>query len=148
MEPMEPESRQHWTLRRGMSLGITLGIVILAGVVIYIATLTTRDPQATLYPRGLRSVLPAEGATAPRQGSIGVTMGPGWQPTIAINGTAIPDSQLDAGTRQLGEFFFSPGDGQVIDDIRPGQNCARVRAVNIVDDELDDIDLRWCWTAF
>jgi len=127
---------------------VTLGIVALAGLVIYLATLTTTDSQAPLYPRGLRSVLPSEGATAPRQGSIGVTMGPGWQPTITINGTAIPESELDAGTRQLGEYFFAPGEGQVIDDIRPGQNCARVRATNIVDDELDDIDLRWCWTAF
>jgi hypothetical protein len=138
----------NWSLRRGVATGVTVGAVAFAGLIIFIATLTRGAPQPELYPSGLRAVVPTENATSPRQGPIGVSMAPGWRVTLSINSTPIPDAQLTSGTRQLGEFFYSPGPDRVIEEIRPGQNCARISAVATVDLEVDDFVFSWCWTAF
>lgn len=138
----------NWSLRRGVATTVTIGAVVLAGVLIWVASLTRGEPQADLYPTGLRSVVPTEGSTSPRQGSIGVAMAPGWRVTVTVNGTLIPDAELGSGTRQLGEFFFIPGPDRVIEEIRPGQNCATVNAVATVDFDVDDFLFSWCWTAF
>jgi hypothetical protein len=138
----------NWSLRRGMATTVTLAAVALAGLLVFFATRTDGADQPVLYPTGLRSVVPTENATAPRQGSIGVSVGPGWAPSVSINGVPVPDGQLDGGTRQLGEYLFAPGPGQVIEEIRPGRNCATVRAVATVDRDVEDFEFSWCWTAF
>ena len=71
-----------------------------------------------------------------------------WRPTLTVNGVPVPDAELVDGTRQLGEFIIVPAEGKSIADIQPGLNCARVRAVQTVDEDVDDIDHSWCWTAF
>ena len=131
-----------------MASFVTAGVALVAAGLIWFATTTTGDPQPDLYPTGLRSVIPVENSQSPRQGTIGVSLAPGWEPRMWINDTPIPRSQLDAGTVQLGEFFFKPGPGQAIDDIRPGQNCARIEASPTTDVEAEDFSFAWCWTAF
>ena len=49
----EDEQQVHWSLRRGVAPLVTLGILVAAGVVIYLATLTTSDPQPALLPTPL-----------------------------------------------------------------------------------------------
>lgn len=131
-----------------MASSVTIGVVLIAAGVIWFATTTRGAPQPDVYPTGLRSVIPGEGSQSPRQAAIGAALGPGWAPTVFVNGTPIPRAQLDAGTVQLGEFFFLPGEDKVIDDIRPGRNCARVTATPNIDIEADDFEFSWCWTAF
>ena len=60
----------------------------------------------------------------------------------------IPDEELSGGTRQLGEFFFAPGEDMVINQLRRGHICAQVIAIPTIDIEVDNIDHRWCWTSF
>ncbi len=150
-EPGEsPEKKSHvnWSLRRGVAPTITALVFALIVAVVWIASSTRGAPRPDTFPTGLLAVIPDEGAQAPKQTLVGVSLSPGWQPTITIDGVAIPDAQLSAGTRQLGEFFFSPGEDMVFSQLRRGQVCARVVAIPTIDVEVDNIDHRWCWTSF
>ncbi|MBM36708.1 MAG: hypothetical protein VX963_12350 [Actinomycetota bacterium] len=140
--------RTNWTLRKGVASSLTLLVVALLLLVVWIASSTRGAPQPITLPTGLLAVIPQEGAQAPKQTMVGVSLSPGWQPALTIDGVSIPDAQLSGGTRQLGEFFFTPGDDMVITQLRRGHICARVIAVPTIDVEVDNIDHQWCWTSF
>lgn len=131
-----------------MATTVTVVVLLAAAAVVLLATRTTGDPAPVLLPSGLRSVVPSEGAQSPRQGPIGVNVGPGWEVSLTVNDVAIPDDQLTTGTRQLGEYLFTPRPGNAVPDIQPGRNCAAMRGVNVVDEDVDPISFSWCWTAF
>tara|TARA_B100000579_G_scaffold278321_1_gene230236 strand:- start:3396 stop:3860 length:465 start_codon:yes stop_codon:yes gene_type:complete len=138
----------NWSLRKGVASSLTILVIFSLALVIWIASSTRGAPQPSTLPTGLLAVIPDEGDQAPKQTLVGVSLSPGWEPTLIIDGVAIPNNQLDAGTKQLGEFFFSPGSDMVIPQLRRGLICARVIAIPIIDVEVDNIDHQWCWTSF
>ena len=138
----------NWSLRKGVASSLTMLVVLALGLVIWVASSTRGAPQPTTLPSGLLAVIPEEGDQAPKQTLVGVSLSPGWEPTLIIDDVAIPNNQLDAGTQQLGEFFFSPGSDMVISQLRRGLICARVIAIPIIDVEADNINYQWCWTSF
>ena len=138
----------NWSLRKGVASSLTMLVVLSLGLVIWVASSTRGAPQPTTLPSGLLAVIPEEGDQAPKQTLVGVSLSPGWEPTLIIDGVSIPNNQLDAGTQQLGEFFFSPGSDMVISQLRRGLICARVIAIPIIDVEADNINYQWCWTSF
>ena len=138
----------NWSLRKGVASSLTIFVVLFLGLVIWVASSTRGAPQPTTLPSGLLGVIPQEGDQAPKQTLVGVSLSPGWEPTLIIDGVPIPSEQLDAGTQQLGEFFFSPGSDMVVSQLRRGLICARVIAIPIIDVEVDNIDHEWCWTSF
>lgn len=138
----------NWSLRKGVASSLTIFVVLFLGLVIWVASSTRGAPQPTTLPSGLLGVIPQEGDQAPKQTLVGVSLSPGWEPTLIIDGVPIPSEQLDAGTQQLGEFFFSPGSDMVVSQLRRGLICARVIAIPIIDVEADNIDHEWCWTSF
>jgi hypothetical protein len=137
-----------WALRRGVSATITLGALVAAAAVVLAVWLTRGGEPATAYPSGLQAVTPVPGAQVPHQSPIGARLEPGWKLTLVINGTTIPAGQLDAGTVQLGEYFFSPGDGKAISKLRTGRSCARLVATPTIDVETADFTYEWCFTTF
>ncbi len=138
----------NWTLRRGVASTVTILVLVLLGLIVLVVLSSRGAPQSATLPTGLLAVIPQDGDQSPRQAPVGVSLSPAWQPTITIDGVAIPDDQLTAGTRQLGEFFFSPNEGLAIAELRTGRVCAHVVAVPTIDVEVDNIDYRWCWTSF
>ena len=138
----------NWSLRKGVASSLTIFVVLFLGLVIWVASSTRGAPQPTTLPSGLLGVIPQEGDQAPKQTLVGVSLSPGWEPTLIIDGLPIPSEQLDAGTQQLGEFFFSPGSDLVVSQLRRVLICARVIAIPIIDVEVDNIDHEWCWTSF
>ena len=137
-----------WALRTGVSTAITLGVLVAAAGVVLAVWLTRGGESAPAYPSGLQTVTPVPGAQVPHQSPIGARLDPGWRPTLVINGTTIPAGQLDAGTTQLGEYFFAPGTGKVIEKLRSGQTCARVTATPTIDIEAADFSFEWCFATF
>ena len=131
---------------RGVAPTLTLFVIALLLVVIWWLPEVGALRFPSTFPTGLLAIIPEEGAQAPKQTLVGVSLSPGWQPTVIIDGIVIPDEELSAGTRQLGEFFFAPGEEMVINQLRRGQVCAQVIVVPTIDIEVDNIDHRWCWT--
>ncbi len=93
------------------------------------------------------AVVPTPSAQAPRQGPIGAQVAQGWVVAITIEGVPIPDSQLTSGTRELNEYFFTPGAGKVIETVQPGRTCVEVVATSIVDTISPPTSYSWCFTA-
>ncbi len=142
------EPRVPWALRRGVSTAITLGALVAAAGIVLMVWLTRGGESAPAYPSGLQAVTPVPGAQVPHQSPVGARLEAGWELTLTINGTAIPTGQLDAGTTQLGEYFYSPGEGKVISKLRTGQSCARLVATPTIDIEAADFTYDWCFTTF
>ena len=142
------EPRVPWALRRGVSTAITLGALVAAAGIVLMVWLTRGDESAPAYPSGLQAVTPVPGAQVPHQSPVGARLEAGWELTLTINGTAIPAGQLDAGTTQLGEYFYSPGEGKVISKLRTGRSCARLVATPTIDIEAADFTYEWCFTTF
>ncbi|WP_419920249.1 hypothetical protein [Candidatus Poriferisodalis sp.] len=137
-----------WALRKGVSTAITLAVFFAAACVVLAVWLSRGSDTSPTYPSGLQEVVPVPGAQVPRQSPIGARLDAGWKPTLVIGGTTIPAHQLDAGTTQLGEYFFAPGPGKVIEELRSGQTCARVTATLVIDVEAADLIFEWCFSTF
>ena len=147
-ESADGQPRVPWALRKGVSTTITLGALVAAAAVVLAVWLTRGGEPAPAYPSGLQAVTPVPGANVPHQSPIGARLEPGWKLTLVINGTTIPASELDAGTIQLGEYFYSPGDGKVIEKLRSGRSCARLIVTPTIDIEAADFTYEWCFTTF
>lgn len=90
---------------------------------------TTQDADQSLEPEGGRidsaveQVVPGDGEAALRQSQIGVDLEAGWTGVLAVDGTEIPEDQLRR-SEPLNQVFFTPGEGQVIEELDPGQHRA------------------------
>ncbi|HCB34560.1 MAG TPA: hypothetical protein DEP69_05275 [Acidimicrobiaceae bacterium] len=146
-DPPPRQPRTHWTLRRGVSAAVTGGVLVALAAVALAVYAIRGSGAPSPYPDSITAVVPAPGSQAPRQAPVGVRLRPGWQPDITIDGVAIPDTQLTAGIRELGEFFFAPRPGRVIEEIRPGRTCAAVVARPLVDVDSADVLFEWCFTS-
>jgi hypothetical protein len=90
---------------------------------------TTQDADQSLEPKAGRidsaveQVVPGDGDAALRQSQIGVDLEPGWTGVLAVDGTEIPEDQLRR-NEPLNQVFFTPGEGQVIEELDPGSHNA------------------------
>lgn len=137
-----------WALRRGVSVAVTAGALVAAAAVVLAVWLTRGAETVSSYPVGLQGVVPAPDAQVPRQTPVGVRLDPGWEPRLTIDSVSIPIGQLDAGTVQLGEYFFAPGEGKAIERLRSGRICAVVSAAPVTALEAPDLVYEWCFTTF
>lgn len=142
------DHRVPWALRRGVSVAVTTGALVAAAAVVLAVWLTRSSETVSSYPVGLQGVVPAPDAQVPRQTPVGARVDPGWEPTLVIDGVPIPSGQLDAGTTQLGEYFFAPGEGKAISQLRSGKICAVIRATPVTALEAPDLVYEWCFTTF
>ena len=90
---------------------------------------TTQDADQSLEPRegridsAVERVVPGDGDAALRQGAIGIDLEPGWSAVLAVDGREIPEDQLRRND-PLNEVFFTPGEGQEIEELDPGPHRA------------------------
>jgi hypothetical protein len=71
----------------------------------------------------VEQVVPGDGEAALRQSQIGVDLEAGWTGVLAVDGTEIPEDQLRR-SEPLNQVFFTPGEGQVIEELDPGPHRA------------------------
>ena len=90
---------------------------------------TTQDADQSLEPRegridsAVEQVVPGDGDAALRQGQIGVDLETGWTAVLAVDGREIPEDQLRRND-PLNQVFFTPGEGQEIEELDPGPHLA------------------------
>jgi hypothetical protein len=66
--------------------------------------------------------IPAEGDQIVQQEPAGIDLAPGYDGTLAINGVAIPEDQLDK-VPALNLVQFTPGEGKEVEQYLQGRNC-------------------------
>ena len=82
------------------------------------------EPEAVARPRQVAAISPEPGTLQLRQTEIFAELDPTYVGSLSINGTPIPDDQLDV--VGLSRFSFTPGEGKELRSLPPGRNCAEV----------------------
>jgi hypothetical protein len=94
-------------------LGAALAAVVVGAVVL------TPSGRAPDLPDVLDSYAPVDGSTVLRQTRIVVDLAPGYDLDLRVDGTAIPDSELDV-IEETGRFSWEPGPGKTFEQWTPG----------------------------
>ena len=104
---------------------ITALLVFAVGLLVWAARFTA-DPQPRAAGRidsAVEQLVPGNGDAALRQSQIGVDLEPGWTGVLAVDNQEIPEDQLRRND-PLNQFFFTPGEGRVIEELDPGEHHA------------------------
>jgi hypothetical protein len=70
----------------------------------------------------VEALIPARNSQVPQQTRVGIDLVTGWTGVLVVNGTAIPEDELEV-TSELGLVQFTPSEGKVVDQLPGGQNC-------------------------
>ena len=132
-----------FTARRVVSS--VLLAVAFAGL--YMAFILHDDsPNPRLRPTAVRTVSPDPGTLQLRQTEIFAELEPAFRGTLTVNGTPIPDDQLQV-IEGLNRISFTPGEGRELDKLPPGRTCAVVRFEPIADPGAEPGSYRWCFNV-
>jgi len=101
---------------------VTTALLLLAVVVSVVGLQSVKDQRAVVCSHGVVvSLVPCPGDTDLRQGTIGVVMANGWQASLTVDNTPIPQDEVVVRGQQ---YLFSPGPGSITGALSPGQHSA------------------------
>ena len=132
-----------FTFRRVVSSVLLAGAC--AGLVVAFI-MHEEDPELAARPRQVTSISPEPGTLQLRQTEIFVELDPAYTGTLLINGTSIPEDQLDV-IRGLNRLSYTPGAGKELRRLPPGRNCAEVAFEPAVGAGGDTGRYRWCFNV-
>lgn len=81
-----------------------------------------------------------------RQSRVGITLVPGWEATLRVNGVDIPRDQTSRNL-ELGEFTFQPGTGRAVESLPPGTNCLSATYWQLATGPEESFVRSWCFNA-
>lgn len=94
----------------------------------------------------IEALVPGEMDGTLRQGEVGIDLIAGWDASLSVNGTPIPDDELDR-VVDLGQITFTPRDGKAVPYLQAGQNCATATYWQIATGPEQSFTRTWCFTA-
>ena len=102
------------------------------------------DPNDDTLGEIVEQLFPAADAEALQQVQVGVDLGNRFTGVLVVDGVEVPEEQL---VRQpaLNQVFFSPGEGQVVEEWEPGRNCVRAIVWPIVEGRVESRNVDWCF---
>ena len=122
-------------------------LLALAAAGMYTAFILHDDtPNPRLRPSAVRTVSPEPASLQLRQTEIFVELEPAYRGALSVNGTVIPDDQLDV-IDGLNRYSFTPGEGREIDELPPGRTCAEVSFQLVTDPDAEPGRYRWCFNV-
>ena len=91
------------------------------------------------------NLIPRRNAQVPQQSSVGIDLAVGWSGTLVVDGTEIPEDELQV-TPQIGLIEFTPGPGKAVEEYQAGQNCVTAIIWRIADGRgVADRNIPWCF---
>ena len=122
-------------------------LLALAFAGLYLAFILHDDsPNPRLRPAAVRTVSPEPATLQLRQTEIFVELQPAYRGALAVNGTPIPDDQLEV-IEGLNRYSFTPGQGREIAELPPGRTCAVVTFELVTDANEEPGSYRWCFNV-
>jgi hypothetical protein len=107
-------------------IGVTVAVLVAIGALVagVRATQTGEDEAPLVNGRAdvVEHFVPRQGAEALQQAEVGVDLAPGYEGTLLVNGTQIPDDELRRVPEQ-NQVFFAPGPDRTFEALPPGENC-------------------------
>jgi hypothetical protein len=130
-------------------VGLALAVV---AVLLFAAVKLTNTGEDADEPASVRAapgvvehLQPPQGSQIPRQSEIGIDLAPGYDGTLIVDGVPIPGDQ-ERRVPQQNQIYFTPGKGQVIEELRAGQVCmTAVVWKSSVGRGNDDKSFNWCF---
>lgn len=104
------------------------------------------DPAEPALGEIVEQLYPPRDSEALQQVQVGVDLGPRYTGILVVDGVEVPDSQL-VRVDGVNQVFFSPGDGQVVDEWAPGRNCVRAIVWPVVEGRGGEgtRSIDWCF---
>lgn len=120
-------------------------VVIVAVVAVVLARVGLPAPD-TAGDAAVEQLIPQTDAKIFQQEPVGIDLAPGYDGKLALNGTPIPDDQVDA-TPQLNLITFTPGPGKAVEQYDAGQNCVLATYWLIEDGPGIATSRGWCFSV-
>jgi hypothetical protein len=104
-------------------------------------------PAVRVTDPAVESAQPAQGDLALRQSRIGVDLATGYTATLSIDGTPIPDDQIER-VVGLDQYYYTPGPGTVTGQLAPGRHCAAadITKLGLNGAQPQTHTYRWCFS--
>jgi hypothetical protein len=99
-----------------------LGVVVIIGMAVTALVFLGEDSDNTARDAAIERFIPTEGDKIFQQSSVGLDLEAGFDGTLALNGTPIPEDQLEK-TPALNLVLFTPGPDKEVEQYDQGQNC-------------------------
>ena len=135
--------------RRLLTITVVLGA--LAGVVWAFTLVETDDGSndvATTGDSPVELLIPPRNSEILRQEPVGVDLRPGWTGVLQVNGTEIPEDQVDdADIASTGVLTYTVGDGKAVEQFEAGQNCVTAVVWRVEESRADARDVSWCFNV-
>lgn len=93
--------------------------------------------------------MPAKDAeSVPVQSSVTIDLvdRPQYSISLRINGVAIPDGEV-LFSRSLNRLNYLVGDGQTVEELRPGRNCIQAEFYSVAEGPSAARSVNWCFEA-
>lgn len=113
-------------------------LLLLVGVVLFAAWMMSNSTEAEDLPEVVERVFPGRGDAMLRQGRVGLDLQATYWCSLTIDGTVIPDDQLE-GYEETGECFYRPGtpesagEEKAIVELEPGSHTATAEIYSLAD---------------
>ena len=120
--------------------------VAVTGMVVAVRNGRTPPTLTADRSEAIDAFVPNEGADVLRQSTVGIDLADGYIATLVVNGQSIPEDQL-SGDRGLGQYFFTPGSGLVLESLSGGQNCVIATYWRASQGPEAGQTVRWCFSA-
>ncbi|HUP69236.1 MAG TPA: hypothetical protein VM142_05410 [Acidimicrobiales bacterium] len=104
------------------------------------------SPNPRLRPQVIRAISPLPASLQLRQTEIFVELAPQFTGALTVNGTPVPDDQLDV-IEGLNRYAFTPGQGKEIEELPPGRACAVVDYTPVTETSAQGGSYRWCFNV-
>jgi hypothetical protein len=123
-----------------------LVVIIIVGGAITALVFVSEDSNNDVRDAAVEQFIPVEGNKIFQQDHVGIDLAPGYDGTLALNGVAIPDDELEK-TPALNLVLFTPGPGKAVEAYSEGQNCALATFWQIKDGPGIATSRAWCFSV-
>lgn len=97
----------------------------------------------------MEELIPTKDAVSvPVQSSVTIDLQdrPQYRISLRINGVVIPESEV-LFSRSLNRLNYIVGEGQTVEELRPGRNCAQAEFYSITEGPGAARSVNWCFEA-
>jgi len=103
-------------------------------------------PRVIYRDSAIVAVYPDVGDLDLRQMRIGVQINPAWTGVLQVDGTEIPEDQVER-VPGLNQIFYTPGPGKITGALAPGQHCATAVVWQITASRDQSHPYSWCFNV-
>jgi hypothetical protein len=122
-----------------------LVMVAVVGVIAYQQIDTSNGSNSTGgNPSFVERVIPDRDSQLVQQGTVGIDLKSGWDGTLAIDGVAIPEDQLDV-TESFNLVQFTPGPDKALRALPIGKLCATATVWQQAAGKRSARPVTWCF---